>query len=167
VCYASEFAPAARALRDRYDGSFDRFWDEIRSGRPVLSDRGDAVLVNTYAMAAAYSSREDGTVDLPFDIETGERRPDVFERWLEWDPVRMARKPDAAGALRQMRAIWIDSGKSDEYYLDLGATAFRRVLSEVGVPDPIIRYELFDGTHGNIAWRYPLSLAFLVEHLSP
>jgi Putative esterase len=167
ACYASEFATAARALRDRYDSSFERFWEDFGSGRPVLSGRDDPVLVNTYAMAAAYSPRDDGTVDLPFDIETGERRPEVFERWLSWDPVRRARLPEVADALRGLRAVWIDSGKSDEYYLDLGATAFRRVLTEIGVPDEVVRFELFEGRHGDIAWRYPLSLAFLVERLSP
>jgi hypothetical protein len=91
----------------------------------------------------------------------------VFDRWLRWDPVRRARDPGAAEALRTMRAIWIDSGKSDEYFLDLGATAFRRVLAEIGVPDDVVRFELFDGRHGGIAWRYPLSLAWLVERLSP
>jgi hypothetical protein len=167
VCYQPEFAQAARALRDRYDGSFERFWEDFRSGRPVLADANDPVLVNSYAMAAAYSAREDGTVELPFDVETGELRRDVFDRWLRWDPVRRARDPDAVEALRTMRAIWIDSGKSDEYFLDLGATAFRRVLAEIGVPDDVVRFELFDGRHGGIAWRYPLSLAWLVERLSP
>jgi hypothetical protein len=66
-----------------------------------------------------------------------------------------------------MRGIWIDSGRSDEYYLDLGATAFRRVLGEIGVPDEVVRFELFDGRHGGIGWRYPLSLAWLVDRLSP
>jgi S-formylglutathione hydrolase FrmB len=167
VTYTLEFPAAARALRDRYDGSFDRFWEDFRSGRPVLANREDPVLVNTYAMAAAYSSTEDGKIELPFDVETGALRPEVLERWLRWDPVRMAREPAHADALRGMRAIWIDSGKSDEYYLDLGATAFRRVLAEIGVPDEVVRFELFDGRHGGISWRYPLSLAFLVEHLAP
>jgi hypothetical protein len=81
--------------------------------------------------------------------------------------VRIARRPKVAEALRGMRAIWIDSGKSDEYYLDLGATAFRGVLEEIGVPDEVVRFELFEGKHGNINWRYPLSLAWLVERLSP
>jgi S-formylglutathione hydrolase FrmB len=167
VCYALEFAPAARALRDKYDGSWDRFWENFRSGRPVLSDKDDPVLVNTYAMAAAYSPRDDGTVEPVFDVETGATYAEVFERWLKWDPVRMAREPKVAEALREMRAIWIDSGKSDEYYLDLGATAFKRVLDEIGVPDDVVRFELFEGRHGNINWRYPLSLAWLVERLSP
>jgi hypothetical protein len=81
--------------------------------------------------------------------------------------VRMAREPAAAETLRNLRAIWIDSGKSDEYYLDLGATAFRRVLGDIGVPDDVIRFELFEGRHGNIGWRYPLALAYLVDRLSP
>ena len=36
LCYQAEFAPAARALREKYDGSFDEFWRDFRSGRPVL-----------------------------------------------------------------------------------------------------------------------------------
>src|SRR5215217_8029043 len=166
VCYALEFPAAARALRERYDGSFDRFWADFRSGRPALADKDDPVLVNTYAMAAAYSPRDDASVELPFEVETAELRRDVFERWLEWDPVRRARGTEVAEALRTMRAIWIDSGRSDEYYLDLGAIAFRRVLAEIGVPDEVVRFELFEGRHGKITWRYPLSLGWLVERLS-
>jgi hypothetical protein len=164
-CYQHEFAPAARALRDRYDGSYERFWAELHENPPTSGSHPSAVLLNTYCMAAAYSPNDDGTVELPWDLETSEVRPDVFERWLEWDPVRRARTvPDA---LRSMRAIWIDAGKSDEYFLDLGALAFRKVLAELEVPDDAIRFELFEGTHGNIVWRYPLSLAFLAERLQP
>ena len=44
-----------------------------------------------------------------------------------------------ADALRGMRAIYIDAGKSDEYYLDLGAEAFRRELEAVGVDGRLLR----------------------------
>src|SRR6478752_604456 len=67
VCYALDFAPAARALREEYGGSWDDFWKDFRSGRPILSKPSDEVLVNTYAMAAAYSARPDGSIELPFD----------------------------------------------------------------------------------------------------
>jgi S-formylglutathione hydrolase FrmB len=167
ACYTRDFAPAARALRDRYDGSFERFWEDFRSGRPVLADKDDSVLVNTYAMAAAYSANADGSIDLPFEIDTGELRPSVWERWLRWDPVRMAREPHHAESLRGLCGIWIDAGRSDEYFLDLGATAFRRAVADAGVPDEVVRFELFDGGHGGITWRYPLALAWLVERLSP
>jgi S-formylglutathione hydrolase FrmB len=166
LCYQGEFAPAARALREKYDGSFDAFWRDFRSGRPVLHNRDDPLLINVYAMAAAYSANDDGSIDLPFDVSTGELVPDVFDRWLAWDPVRMARSQSHAETLRGLRAIWIDSGRNDEYYLDLGATAFRNALNDVGVSSEAIHFELFDGKHGGITWRYPLSLAWLVERLA-
>jgi S-formylglutathione hydrolase FrmB len=165
LCYQAEFAPAARALREKYDGSYDAFWRDFRSGRPVLADKDDIVLVNTYAMAAAYSANADGSIDLPFDIATGELVPDVFARWLAWDPLRMARTPAGAAALRGLRGIWIDAGKYDEYFLDLGATAFHQALGEIGIADDVVQFELFAGTHGGMNWRYPLALAWLVERL--
>ena len=77
----------------------------------------------------------------------------------------MAAEPRYAEALRSMRAIWIDAGTRDEYYLDLGAEAFRRALAEIGVTD--VHFELFDATHMAIEYRYPLSLAYLAERLAP
>jgi hypothetical protein len=107
-------------------------------------------------MAACYSSGE-----LPFDVTTGELRPDVWKRWLAWDPVRMV--DGHAEALRSLRAVYIDSGTRDEYYLDLGAEAFRRALERIGVTD--VFFELFDAKHGAIEYRYPLALRYLAERL--
>jgi hypothetical protein len=166
VCYARDFAPAARALRDAYGGSFDAFWEDFRSGRPVLSAPYDELLVNTYAMCAAYSSNDDGTVDLPFDLETGELVDEIWRRWLRFDPVVLAREPAHAETLRGRRGIWIDSGRSDEYHLELGATAFHREVVASGVPDDRVHFELFPGTHRGLTWRYALSLAWLVERLT-
>jgi hypothetical protein len=132
----------------------------------VFNDRDDAVLVNSYAMAAAYSARDDGTVELPFDLATGELRRDVFDRWLEWDPVRMARAAQHAETLRNLNGVWIDAGRSDEYFLDLGAIAFHRAVETAGTPAEAIHFELFDGKHGGLTWRYPLALNWLVERLS-
>ena len=73
--------------------------------------------------------------------------------------------PTHADALRGLRAIWIDAGNRDQFYLDLGAEAFRRALEEIGVTD--VHFELFDGTHSSIEYRYPLALAYLAERLAP
>jgi len=159
ACYAKDFPETSRVLRDRYDGSYERFWEEFLA-RPMVTKAGDFVLVNTWGMAAAYSADEDGTVQLPMD-DTGKVIPEVWERWLRWDPVRMVESH--AEALRGMRAIYIDAGKSDEYYLDLGAEAFHRELEAVGVTD--VFFELFDGKHGGIVWRYPVALKYLAERL--
>ena len=60
----------------------------------------------------------------------------------------------------------MDGGRSDQFNLDLGAIAFRDALAAVDVVDTV-HFELFDGTHSNIDWRYPLALSWLAERLSP
>jgi S-formylglutathione hydrolase FrmB len=161
-CYLPDFRESARVLRDHYGGSFDNFWNDFRS-RPAFAKDSDPELLNDYCMAACYSADPDGTVRLPFDIDTSQLIPEVWERWLDWDPVRMV--PKHADALRGMRAIYIDAGKRDEWYLDLGAEAFRRALADIGVTD--VFFELFDAKHGSIEYRYPLSLKYLAERLTP
>ena len=56
------------------------------------------------------------------------------------------------------RGIWIDAGRNDEYHLDLGAVAFREAVAAAGVAEDVVRFELFEGTHRGMTWRYPLSL---------
>jgi S-formylglutathione hydrolase FrmB len=160
LCYLPEFREAARTLRDAYNGSFDAFWTDFRS-RPAFTKATDFPLLDTWAMAACYSANEDGSVDLPFEPETGKLRDDVWERWLAWDPVRMAARH--ADALRGLRAIYIDSGNRDQFFLDLGANAFRLELERLGVTD--VFFELFDGTHSSVEYRYPLALRYLAERL--
>jgi hypothetical protein len=162
VCYLPEFRKSARSLRDDYDGSYERFWEDFRS-RPPLATESDGWLLNDWCMAACYSTDEDGTVRLPFDPATGGLIPEVWDRWLQWDPVRLV--PAHAEALRGMRAVYIDAGKRDEWFLDLGAEAFRRALEDIGVTD--VFFEIFDATHAAIEYRYPLSLRYLAERLAP
>ena len=162
VCYLPDFRVSARALRDEYEGSFDRFWEDLRS-RPPFSKKADHTLLNDWCMAACYSTDDDGTVHIPYEPLTGELRPEIWERWLAWDPVRMA--PRYAEALRSQKAIYIDAGNRDDAYLDLGAEAFRRRLEELGITDYL--FELFDGTHGAIEYRYPLAVKCLAEKLAP
>ena len=161
MCYwDTEVGNVVRALRDSYGGSYDAFFADLAS-RPAFSKPTDAALLNQWGMAAAYAADADGTVRLPFDTATGRMIDDVWERFLAWDPVRMV--PKHAQAVRGLRAIWIDAGTRDEYFLDLGAEAFRSALSEVGVTD--VAFELFDATHGGIEYRYPLALRYLAERL--
>ena len=162
VCYWPEFREVVRHLRDHYGGSYERFLEDFRS-RPAFTKEQDGPLIETYAYAACYSADPDGTVLMPFDTDTGRLIPEVWERWLAWDPVRMV--PERADALRSMRAIYIDAGKRDEPFLDLGAEAFRRELEAIGVTD--VFFEIFDAGHMSIEYRYPLSVRYLAERLSP
>lgn len=164
VSARSMFAARARLLRDHYEGSYEKFLADFH-GRIPGTKEGDIELIEIYAYAAAYSADEDGTVHLPFD-DVGALVPEVWERWLAWDPVLMAGKPQYAQALRSMRAVWIDAGNRDEYYLDFGATAFRRAVAAAGVPDDRVHFELFDAGHGAIEYRYPLALTWLCTELA-
>ncbi|MBO0729463.1 MAG: hypothetical protein J2P57_09405 [Acidimicrobiaceae bacterium] len=158
--YIPEFPKAVRALRD-YDASIEEWWADFRS-REAFTNPHDESLLMLLGVSACFSAEDDGTPVLPFDPHDGQLREAVWERWLEWDPVRMV--PKYAEALRGLRAIWIDGGKDDEWFLDVGAEAFRATLAKIGVRD--VHFELFDGRHGGISYRYPLSLAFLANRLS-
>ena len=163
VCYQPEFRQAARALRDNFEGSYDVFFDEMRSAEKFDFGRFGHVL-DPYAMAACYSPDETspGKAVLPFEIETGRLIPDVWERWLAWDPVRMV--SSHTDALRSMRRIYIDAGNRDEYFLDLGAKAFSNELDAIGVEHT---FELFGGGHGGMQYRYPGAIRELVTALAP
>ncbi len=163
MCYIPGFGKCARLLRD-YDGDIWRWWQDFGS-RVAFTKEADEHLLMLLGVSACFSAREDGTIDLPFDPRTGTLEEEVWQRWLDWDPVRMA--PRYAHALGSLRAIWIDAGTRDEYFLDLGAEAFRGALREAGVADEVVRFELFDATHGGIDYRYPLSLAWLCQRIAP
>jgi S-formylglutathione hydrolase FrmB len=158
--YQRDFPEISRLLREHYDGSYEAFWTDFRS-RVADTKPWDFPLVEMYAYAACYSADEDGTVRMPFELETGRLIDEIWQRWLEVDPVRMV--PRHAETLRSMRAIWLDAGTKDEWYLDNGAIAVSRELDAIDVPHTL---ELFDAGHMGINYRYPLSLAFLARALS-
>jgi S-formylglutathione hydrolase FrmB len=162
-CYLPEFGKSMRHLRD-YGGDIWRWWADFRSRTSFTAD-ADMDLLMLLGVSACFSAGPDGTVELPFDPRTGVLRPQVWQRWLDWDPVRMV--PRYAAQLRSLRAIWIDAGTRDEWFLDIGAEAFRAALRAAGVPDEVIHFELFDATHMGIDYRYPLSLAWLCQRIAP
>jgi hypothetical protein len=160
-CYLPGLAEAYRALRDRYDSSFENFFADM-AARPALSRPGDGEVLTAWTISACFAADEDGTVRPPFDLRTGRIDEDVWARWLAWDPVRMVE--GHAEALKSQRAIWVDAGRADDFRLDIGAEAFVAELAAIGVDD--VAFELFEGTHASIEYRYPLSLKYLAEKLA-
>jgi hypothetical protein len=160
LCYARGFGDSARALRDEYGGSFQRFLDDHAS-RPAFSKPSDIGLLSDWCMASCYSADADGTVQVPYDTATGETRPEVWARWLEKDPVRMARRHREA--LRSMRAVYIDAGRRDEWFLDLAAEAFHKEVLASGTQEII--FDLFSAGHGQVEYRYPGALRWIIERI--
>jgi len=156
-CYLPNFPTVARKLRDEFDGSWDLFWEQLRAADRLDPDRFENA--DLYGYAAAYSPdpRQPGKALMPFELATGRLVDDVWAQWLDWDPVRMA--PRHADALRSMRRIYLDAGKEDEWYLDLGAQAFSAELDRLGVEHTL---ELFKGKHSGLTYRYPGAIRELV-----
>lgn len=116
----------------------------------------DMVALNILGMAAAYSPNPATApfgIDLPCDLETGAFRPDVWERWLALDPIRMLDRH--ADALRSMKLLYLDCGIRDEWNLHLGMRLFGRRLDGLGIRH---EREEFDDGHMNVQYRYDVSL---------
>ena len=120
--YLPNFPQLARKLRDDFDGSVDTFWAELEATGRLDMERFENFDLIGYAAAYSPDPERPGKALLPFDVATGRLIDDVWAQWLEKDPVRMA--PLHADALRSMRRVYLDAGKSDEWFLDLGAQAF-------------------------------------------
>lgn len=159
--YMGDFSRAVRVLRDHYEGSYDRLLEDVRQSERFDWGRWGEAL-NAYAMAAAYSPDPErpGRVLLPFDTETGQLVPEVWERWLARDPVRMAAAH--VRELKALRHIHVEAGRGDEYMLDVGSTAFSAELGRLGVEHS---FELFDGGHGGVSYRYAPAIRNLLKNL--
>ena len=156
--YIPSFGQTVRTLRDDFEGSYDVFFERLAKADRFDMDKFAEPLME-YGCAACFSPDPDrpGKALLPFEIATGRLVDEVWERWLELDPVRMA--PRHAAELRSMRRVYLDAGKSDEWHLDLGAQAFAAELEKLGVDHTL---ELFDGKHGGLTYRYPAAIRELV-----
>ncbi|MGH2914986.1 MAG: alpha/beta hydrolase [Solirubrobacteraceae bacterium] len=157
-CYVRDFPTIVRLLRDEFDGSYELLLERARE-QPSFDWGRYGEAFSTYAYACAYTPDPErpGKPLLPFDLATGRLIDEIWQRWLELDPVRMAAAH--ADALRSMRRIYLDAGRSDEFFLDLGAQAFAAELTRLGVEHTL---ELFDGKHGGISYRYPGAIRELV-----
>jgi len=159
-CYRRDFGPALRSLAKA--GGVGPFLQSFRaSPRKRHEDIG---AINIIAMAAAYSPNVNAPppwCDLPFDLETGVLDEAVWKRWLAFDPLLLVDR-HAAG-LKKLRLLFLDCGKEDEFFLDLGARAFVKRLRELGIPH---EHEEFEDGHMSISYRMDRSLPKLSHALA-
>ncbi|MBI5032532.1 MAG: esterase [Chloroflexi bacterium] len=150
-CYKPDFFGALKGL-EKY-GGLEKFWNEHQSIRPKGKEYRD--LLNIIAMAACYGpyAAAPHGFELPFNSETGEIRDEVWQRWLEWDPVYLVDKH--VDALRSLRLIYLDAGLRDEFNLQYGARIFASKLKARGIPYTHLE---FDDGHFGVQYRYDNSL---------
>ena len=152
-CYPMDFAKAYRTIKGDPEKFMKEFWASEKQGKDSHA------ALNTIGMAACYSPNG-SEIDMPFVLETGAIRDDVWRRWLEHDPVRLAEK--YVDNLKSLRLLCIDAGTRDEFNLDIGARILSSKLSELDVPHI---HEEFDDGHFNISYRYDRSLELISERM--
>jgi enterochelin esterase-like enzyme len=115
-------------------------------------------------MAASYDPdpRAPNGFRLPFNAETGELIETRWQKWLAHDPVHMVAAH--AGALKSLKALWVDCGWRDQYQIHYGTRQLSLQLGRRGVPH---RYEEFNDTHSGIDYRMDVSLPYLYKALKP
>ncbi len=142
-CYLPD-VPGFITAMEKYDYDLVKFKDSIHD-RSIPKDKAFMGILNLVAMAACYSPNpavEPLGFELPFDIRTGEIRPELWHRWLAYDPVRMV-EPYQAN-LRRLKFLYIDCGKKDQFNLLLGARQLHAGLERLGINHI---YEEYDSDH--------------------
>ncbi|HEX4932957.1 MAG TPA: alpha/beta hydrolase-fold protein, partial [Gemmatimonadaceae bacterium] len=161
-CYLPDFPKAASVLLKVPDHAA-WFRDMVERAHATKMRGDDHPVLNTVAMAAAYSPnlREPLRVELPFDRETGRLRDDVWQRWLEHDPVRFV--PENLARFGKLKTIFIDCGAKDEFHLRWGARMVVETLRKSGLE---VFHEEFEDGHMGINYRYDRSLLHVVPRMA-
>jgi S-formylglutathione hydrolase FrmB len=161
-CYLPEFPKAVSALL-KAGGVEPWFADFTKRARETRVKSEDFPVINLVAMAAAYSPKkgEPMGLELPFDLQTGRIKPEVWGRWLVNDPVRFV--PKNLPNLAKLSSIFIDCGTRDEFNLRWGA---RMVAEELRGAKIELVHDEFDDGHTGINYRYDRSLCFLGPRLA-
>jgi enterochelin esterase family protein len=129
----------------------------------LLADPGEALrkgapfeVLSLLGTAAAYSPNPKSPLgfDLPVDLHSGALRPEVWARWLAFDPLDLVGQH--AAALRSLKLLYLDCARLDEYNLLYGARLFTQKLSALKIP---FTYEEYEGGHRNMQHRYDVSFA--------
>jgi enterochelin esterase family protein len=143
-----------------------RYYDKLEGKEPNGPINGDPWSWLTYGLAACYSpnpQRPPFYVDLPVSYPTGELIPELWQKWLAYDPI-LSYKP-RIDDLKKLRGILLDVGTHDEYDLHYGHRILSKRLSEEGIRH---RADEHAGTHGNRLYeRIQLTMEWFSGVLAP
>jgi enterochelin esterase family protein len=156
ACYPRDLLLLCAAVEKH--GSLARLVAAFRASR---DKRGFAhEVINAVGMASAYSPNPKSPVgfDVPVDLRTGARLPDVWKRWEALDPVNACARH--ARGLARLKTLWFDAGKRDEFFLHLGARRLSDRLKSLNIKHV---YEEHEFGHMDMHPRYDVSLTMLTR----
>lgn len=133
-----------------------RFWRMRRPGHRAFH----AMMV--LCLSASYSPdlSQPLNLRLPFDLQTCVLNDEVWQQWLGFDPVHYG--PSLLENLSELQGFWLDAGSRDQYFIHYGTRELHHKLEASGIEH---HYELFDGNHSGMDWRFEHSLPWLASRL--
>jgi enterochelin esterase-like enzyme len=162
LVYARELPGALTSLAG-CGGNVQVFLDKLWSADRIAGPSFNTLML--LAMAATYAPDPDAPlgIRLPVDPATCARDTQAWSRWLAHDPLELVDLPEPLASLRRLRALYLDCGSRDEYFMHFGTRALVRKLGDAGI-DHV--YQEFDGGHSGVDHRLDVSLPFLYRALS-
>lgn len=164
-CYLPDFPKTVIALEKYGKGDKAvRNFIKTELGNKKRKPKEFFDILLTIGMAAHYSpnpGKKDYNFDLPFDLSTLEIIPEIWNKWLEYDPVRLVDK--YSENLKKLKLIFIDCGTRDQFNLYSGARIFASKLEQHGIK---YIHQEFDDTHSNIQYRYDVSFKYISDKFS-
>ena len=154
---ASGFATTAQVLLK--EGGIDGFLKKMFSQRNEKLSTSDFTALMTIAMASCYSpeiGENSAHAKLPFDVNDLTFKPEVWQKWLDWDPVSLVKIHFQQ--LAGLRHLHLDCGKSDECGAQFGHRRIKKTLDENRINHT---YTEFNGGHYGTQYRYEERLRLL------
>jgi S-formylglutathione hydrolase FrmB len=142
----------------KHGSSVPTFLEQLRKADKIQGKQMHVLMI--LAMAATYDPDPGSPmgVRLPLDAHTGQLDEQRWARWLAHDPLTLVARPECIASLHKLKALYIDCGSRDQYFIHYGTRAFVKRLEQAEVPH---RYEEFDDDHSNIDYRMDHSLPYL------
>jgi enterochelin esterase family protein len=121
------------------------YFDQLGGKEPNGPIDGEPNSWLTYGLASCYSPnlrKPPFYVDLPVSYPDGEIIPEIWEKWLDHDPINSY--ASRVANLERLRGILLDVGTRDEYAFHYGHRILSKRLSAAGVAHHVNEH---DGTH--------------------
>lgn len=162
VVYGREL-PGALATLAGHGGDPQAFLDKLWATDKISGPQFNTLML--LAMAACYAPEPGAPygIRLPVDPTTCVRDQLRWSQWLAHDPLELVDLPASLESLRRLRALYLDCGSRDEYFMQFGTRGLVRKLADANV-DHV--YQEFDGGHSGVDHRLDLSLPFLYRALT-
>jgi S-formylglutathione hydrolase FrmB len=127
-----------------------RYYNQLSGQEPNGPLNGEIYSWLTYGLASCYSpnpAKPPYYVDLPVEYPSGEIIPEIWQKWLDYDPI--VSYASRLANLRQLKGILLDVGTRDEFDLHYGHRILSKRLSEAGI---VHQAKEHGGTHNSLLY---------------